>query len=615
MGKKNQNADLGRALNRRRAKEQRDASANHKEHGSGAGNHPEAAQLQSVLDASDLTELMQNVTLANTVYGGPGIATPLAPQVVVLAPKGKARPNAAAKRAREHDANDLRIPRRPAWNANTTPNQLDEDETSAFLTWRRKIAEVEESLAIEAGFGGTMLTPFEKNIHVWRQLWRVVERADVVMQIVDARNPLLYYCPDLYRYVAKEMHRSHVLLVNKADLLSSSMISRWERYFEEQGIDALFFSAFKASVNEETHDPRVMSTDELIRKLHSFSHTSPIIKADQRLTIGMVGYPNVGKSSTINILLEVAAAAAEQERATTGEENGEVASPNDHEPEGSDGVGGGGNLASNLASKRVAVSATPGKTKHFQTLVLSDRVLLCDCPGLVFPNFSASKAELICAGILSIDQMRGDPIPPVSLVAGRIPASIFEGVYGIRFEHNGPGLLEEESPARPGYVTAETLLETHARARGFMSDHNKADKSRSARVLLKEFVSGRILFAHAPPPRGEDDGESGIGPDVFARKGKLVYARAQAAEEAAQEEALHHAGRELATESVSEDVVESVASASGSAAAVMTGVPLSTKQKGRIEGPCEPVARISRGKKIPSRAFTRIERNYYPQVD
>jgi hypothetical protein len=35
------------------------------------------------------------------------------------------------------------------------------------------------------------LTPFERNIEVWRQLWRVVERCDVIVQIVDARDPLL----------------------------------------------------------------------------------------------------------------------------------------------------------------------------------------------------------------------------------------------------------------------------------------------------------------------------------------------------------------------------------------------------------------------------------------
>jgi large subunit GTPase 1 len=37
------------------------------------------------------------------------------------------------------------------------------------------------------------ITPFEKNIDVWRQLWRVIERADVLLQIVDARNPYFYY--------------------------------------------------------------------------------------------------------------------------------------------------------------------------------------------------------------------------------------------------------------------------------------------------------------------------------------------------------------------------------------------------------------------------------------
>lgn len=47
------------------------------------------------------------------------------------------------------------------------------------------------------------LTPFEKNLEVWRQLWRVVERSDLLVQIVDARDPLLYYSPDLVGYIAK----------------------------------------------------------------------------------------------------------------------------------------------------------------------------------------------------------------------------------------------------------------------------------------------------------------------------------------------------------------------------------------------------------------------------
>mgnify|MGYP002846834225 CR=1 FL=1 len=69
---------------------------------------------------------------------------------------------------------------------------------------------------------GMMLTPFEKNLEVWRQLWRVLERSQLVVQIVDARNPLLFRCIDLERYVAElcqVKEKRSLLLVNKADLL------------------------------------------------------------------------------------------------------------------------------------------------------------------------------------------------------------------------------------------------------------------------------------------------------------------------------------------------------------------------------------------------------------
>ena len=72
-----------------------------------------------------------------------------------------------------------------------------------------------------------------------------------------------------------------------------------------------------------------------------------------RLMVGLTGYPNVGKSSTINAL---------------------------------------------FGSKKTAVAATPGKTKHFQTLNITERMTLCDCPGLVLPKFAASKAEMVAAG-------------------------------------------------------------------------------------------------------------------------------------------------------------------------------------------------------------------------
>ena len=47
---------------------------------------------------------------------------------------------------------------------------------------------------------GMIMTPFEKNLEVWRQLWRVVERSDFIVQVVDARDPLFYRSEDLEDY-------------------------------------------------------------------------------------------------------------------------------------------------------------------------------------------------------------------------------------------------------------------------------------------------------------------------------------------------------------------------------------------------------------------------------
>ena len=51
---------------------------------------------------------------------------------------------------------------------------------------------------------------FEQNIEVWRQLWRVLERSDVAVVVVDARNPMLHLpprCTRATRFVAETARR------------------------------------------------------------------------------------------------------------------------------------------------------------------------------------------------------------------------------------------------------------------------------------------------------------------------------------------------------------------------------------------------------------------------
>ena len=68
-----------------------------------------------------------------------------------------------------------------------------------------------------------------------------------------------------------------------------------------------------------------------------------------------------------------------------------------------------------FGSKKTAVAATPGKTKHFQTLNVTPTLTLCDCPGLVLPTYAASKADLVAAG-------EGFPLLPcISMAAWQLP--------------------------------------------------------------------------------------------------------------------------------------------------------------------------------------------------
>jgi large subunit GTPase 1 len=62
-----------------------------------------------------------------------------------------------------YEYENVPIPRRPYWDSATTPEELQRNERDAFLEWRRFIANMEEHSKL-------VMTPFEKNLDVWRQL-------------------------------------------------------------------------------------------------------------------------------------------------------------------------------------------------------------------------------------------------------------------------------------------------------------------------------------------------------------------------------------------------------------------------------------------------------------
>ncbi|TQN74672.1 Replication factor C subunit 4, partial [Colletotrichum shisoi] len=150
----------------------------------------------------------------------------------------------------------LTVPRRPKWDASTTPEELDRKERDSFLDWRRGLAELQENHDL-------LMTPFERNLEVWRQLWRVIERSDLVVQIVDARNPLLFRSEDLESYVKDiDSKKENLLLINKADMLTLNQRKMWAKYLKENGIAYRFFSASLAKEMLEALEEEDENSDE-----------------------------------------------------------------------------------------------------------------------------------------------------------------------------------------------------------------------------------------------------------------------------------------------------------------------------------------------------------------
>lgn len=153
---------------------------------------------------------------------------------------------------REHRSR-LTVPRRPHWDVSTTPEALEQMEKEAFLNWRRGLANLQEN-------NDLLMTPFERNLEVWRQLWRVIERSDVVVQIVDARNPLMFRSEDLEAYVKDvDPVKQNLLLINKADMMTLEQRRAWANYLKGANIAFKFFSA---SLAKEYNEAREDESDE-----------------------------------------------------------------------------------------------------------------------------------------------------------------------------------------------------------------------------------------------------------------------------------------------------------------------------------------------------------------
>ena len=124
-----------------------------------------------------------------------------------------------------------------------------------------------------------------------RLLSEQIGRADLVIELCDARLPFSSRNPDLDRMIGG---RKRILLMNKADLADPGLSARWLRFFRSEGLNAGLIQA-KTMKPKEVLNTIEAETRDIVERAAARGLRKTI-------RVMVVGVPNVGKSTFINRL-------------------------------------------------------------------------------------------------------------------------------------------------------------------------------------------------------------------------------------------------------------------------------------------------------------------------
>ena len=174
--------------------------------------------------------------------------------------------------------------------------------------------------------------------------------------VVDARHPLLHLPPALVHHVVRTLNKPLVVVLNKLDTVRPA----WAKCLESiPGVSRVVGHSKESLLDDFT--PLPVGKDALVEACHGAVKVNKDSESSESVMLGLIGHPNVGKSSLVNQL-----------------------------------VGG----------KVVSVKATPGHTKILQTMTLDERTCLCESPGAILPRRDVLREAQVIGMLIPVKQVR-----------------------------------------------------------------------------------------------------------------------------------------------------------------------------------------------------------------
>ncbi|KAF9579224.1 Guanine nucleotide-binding protein-like 3, partial [Lunasporangiospora selenospora] len=284
----------------------------------------------------------------------------------------------------------------------------------------------------------------------YREFRKVLEHADVILEVLDARDPLGCRTKQIERAIMDSGKDKRIILVlNKIDLAPKENVESWLKYLRNEYPTIAFKASTQAqrsnlgqsniatdlATDDMLTSSECLGADQLVKLLKNYCRNVNIKTA---ITVGVIGYPNVGKSSVINSLKR---------------------------------------------SKVCGVGSTPGFTKVAQEIHLDKNIKLLDCPGIVFSkgDNGETAAELLLRNCVKVELLE-DPISPVELIVGRCQKDQLMEMYGV-----------------PMFGDVNDFLVHLARIRGKLKRGGIPDVFSAARSILNDWNTGKIPYYTIPP--------------------------------------------------------------------------------------------------------------------
>lgn len=288
----------------------------------------------------------------------------------------------------------------------------------------------------------------------------VVEQADVILYVLDARDPEGTRSRDVEKAVlaAAGVGKRLIFILNKVDLIPPPVLRAWLNYLR-RFFPTLPLRASNPAPNAHTFNHRditVQSTSTaLFKALKSFATSHNLKRA---ISVGVIGYPNVGKSSVINALLS----------RLGGRNNQRAACP---------------------------AGAEAGVTTSIRAVKIDSKLTLLDSPGIVFPSSGSisgfvpknpieAHAHLVLLNAVPPKQI-DDPIPAVALLLKRLSANpgLMEKMIKV---YDLPPLVMSASD-----MTTDFLVQV-ARKRGRLGRGGVPNIQAAAMTVVTDWRDGRI---------------------------------------------------------------------------------------------------------------------------